>query len=72
MLRQKLVSSTIDEVTFHAKELTVIFKSGNRYRYMDVPIKIYFEICATKKAGTYYGKKIKRKFPGRKLNHYDQ
>lgn len=67
MLRQKLVSSTIEEVTFHAKELTIIFKSGNRYRYFEVPIKFYFEIGATKTAGKYYGKKIKKKFNSRKL-----
>lgn len=67
MLRQKLVSSTIDEVTYHAGELTVVFKSGNRYRYEKVPMKIYFEIGVSKKAGTYYGQKIKGKFLSRKL-----
>lgn len=67
MLRQKLFSSTIDEVTYNSGELTIIFKSDSRYRYFKVPIKFYFEICVSKKAGTYYGNKIKGKFERIKL-----
>ena len=68
MLTQKIVSSTIDHITFHAGEMTVAFKSGNRYRYAEVPIKIYFGMGVSKKPGTYYGTNIKKKFKSRKLN----
>lgn len=70
MPSQALPSSTISNVAYQNNMLTIEFKTGSRYRYSNVPMKQYLEICSSKTPGKYYIDNIKGKFVSKKLTQH--
>lgn len=67
-----VVSSTIksigyDEESEHAKSrLTVIFTSGARYIYADVPLELWERFKEAESVGRFFAREIKPVFPGKR------
>ena len=67
-------SSTIHKVAYDEKEkaLEIEFRSGNVYRYYDVPLRLwkvfqlYIEVEGS--AGTFFNEYIKSQFTSEKIN----
>jgi hypothetical protein len=49
------------------QELTVVFVSGEVYRYKNVPEKVYKDFKAAISKGTFLNRKIKRSFAAEKI-----
>jgi len=58
----KVSSIAIKEIFYKNKNLTILFKSGSKYRYKDVPKKIYSDFVDSKSKGKYFLKKIRNSF----------
>ena len=63
-------SSVIAHISYKIedKALTVVFKSGDVYRYQPVPEKIYKEFKASISKGNYLNRKLKKMFVGKKVS----
>ena len=67
-------SSTIHKVAYNEKEkvLEIEFRTGNVYRYYDVPLRLwkvfqlYIEVEGS--AGTFFNEYIKSQFTSEKIN----
>ena len=69
MPSQAIKSLVIASVSYDSKQLTIYFKSGSRFRYYGVPMKMIMELCKpSTNAGTYYVTQIKKKYAAVKLN----
>ena len=64
MLRIPLDSSTLATVFYAAgiRELEVEFRSGQIYRYSDVPPQAYSELLAAPSKGGYYNFHIRNRY----------
>jgi hypothetical protein len=45
----------------------VTFRSGQIYRYLDIPIRVYRELLAAESKGTYYNFNIRNRFSFQQL-----
>ncbi len=64
MTMTRVESSNIDAVGYFEKErvLLVRFKSGNIYKYFEVPQKIYLELINAESKGIYFNRFVKNAF----------
>jgi hypothetical protein len=62
-------SSTLAAVRYlpSSRELEVTFRSGQIYRYLDIPIRVYRELLAAESKGTYYNFNIRNRFSFQQL-----
>ncbi len=70
MPRIPLASSTLASALYFPKgrELEVEFRSGEIYRYLDVPPQVYTELLAAPSKGNYYNFHIRKRFPFHQLS----
>ena len=70
MRRIPLESSTLASVLYlpKSRELEVEFRSGQIYRYQDVPPQCYRELMAAKSKGAYYNFNIRKRFSFQQLS----
>lgn len=61
-----VVASMHYDAAAHA--LTVVFVSGNVYKYLDVPQKVYEAMKTSGSKGIYLNKHIKGNYPFEKIN----
>lgn len=63
-------SSVVSHISYHLdkQELTVVFVSGDRYRYLNVPEKVYKDFKAATSKGTFLNRKIKPSFEAEKIS----
>ena len=54
----KVQSSTISEINYDGKLLTVIFNNGREYAYEGVPAKIYEDFSKAESKGKYFHENI--------------
>lgn len=67
-----LESSTLASVLYLPahRELQVAFRSGEIYRYLDVPTEVYRELLAAPSKGIYFNSNIRTRFAFRQLNRF--
>jgi len=70
MISQQIKSSFISSVSFDKERLTVEFKGGVRFRYVDVPMKVFTGMIESELPGKYYADNIKGKFRASKLEKH--
>ena len=51
-----------------AEQLDLLFASGRRYRYSDVPLTVARQFVEAPSKGQFYNAAIRDRFPCRKLN----
>ena len=62
-----LVAVGYDEAT---KELRVIFKPGDTYRYLNVPKSVYIELMKAESKGSYLKTHVIDVFPARRVRRF--
>ncbi|HKH46838.1 MAG TPA: KTSC domain-containing protein [Thermoanaerobaculia bacterium] len=64
MRRKPLTSSAIASVGYDPKRgtLEVEFRSGNVYRYLNVPEEVYQDLLQAKSKGRYFGSSIRGQY----------
>jgi hypothetical protein len=64
MERRPVTSSNITEIAYSDDQqiLELLFTSGMRYQYFDVPRRIFEEACAADSIGRYVNANIKGQF----------
>ena len=62
MKLNEVMSSNINAVGYENNNLIVEYKSGTKYKYIDVPKNIYEELLEAESKGRYMNTKIKNKF----------
>ncbi|WP_276091488.1 KTSC domain-containing protein [Pedobacter sp. JY14-1] len=62
-------STVIDKFFYDADRrwLTVIFRSGKTYRYIDVPQDVYLSLGASISKGRYFNRKIRNVYSYKSL-----
>jgi hypothetical protein len=70
MQRVPLESSTLASALYlcESRELELEFRSGQVYRYSDVPPQAYNELLSAESKGGYYNFKIRNRFFFQQLN----
>lgn len=70
--RIPLQSSTLASVLYRPthRQLELEFRSGEIYRYLDVPPHAYNELLAAPSKGFYFNSKIRKQFTFHQLNHF--
>jgi hypothetical protein len=70
--RSFLKSSTLASVLYFPahRELEVAFRSGEIYRYLDVPTEAYSELLAAPSKGICFNSNIRTRFAFRLLNRF--
>ena len=58
----KVQSSTISEINYDGKLLTVIFNNGREYAYEGVSAKIYEDFSKAKSKGKYFHENINYRY----------
>ena len=58
----KVQSSTISEINYDGKLLTVIFNNGREYAYEGVPAKIYEDFSKAESKGKYFHENINYRY----------
>ena len=58
----KVQSSTISEINYDGKLLTVIFNNGREYTYEGVPAKIYEDFSKAESKGKYFHENINYRY----------
>ena len=58
----KVQSSTISEINYDGKLLTVTFNNGREYTYEGVPVKIYEDFSKAESKGKYFHKNINYRY----------
>jgi hypothetical protein len=68
MRRKPIQSSAIASLGYDTKRemLEVEFRSGNVYRYLDVPEEVYQDLLQAKSKGRYFGENIRGRFTSTK------
>lgn len=61
-----LVAVGYDEKT---SEMRVIFKTGDTYRYLNVPEAVYSELLKAESKGAYMKARVIDHFPARRISH---
>ncbi len=72
MISHQIKSRFIKSVSFAKERLTVEFKGGSRFRYVDVPMKVFTGMCESELPGKYYTDNIKGKFKASKLEKHQE
>ncbi|NTE01222.1 KTSC domain-containing protein [Agrobacterium tumefaciens] len=64
-------SSVINSFSYHAesKILTIIFVSGYKYHYINVPQTVFNSFKSATSKGRYFNERIKNKFRFKKVQH---
>ena len=70
--RIPLESSTPASVLYLPKhrQLELEFRSGEIYRYLDVPPQVYSELLAAPSKGIYFNSNIRKQFPFHQLSRF--
>ena len=58
----KVQSSTISEINYDGKLLTITFNNGSEYVYEDVPAKIYEDFSKAESKGKYFHENINHRY----------
>ena len=58
----KVQSSTIDEVLYDGKDMTITFTSGSTYVYSNVPNEVYTDFVNADSKGRYFHNNIKESY----------
>lgn len=60
----KVVSSNINDIAYdpQSRVMSVTFRDGSTYQYLDVPIGVYERFIASDSKGGYFAGRIKGKF----------
>lgn len=66
----KVTSSNIDTVGYDndTRQLQVTFKSGDTYRYQDVPVSTFASLLTAKSRGSFFAKNVAKKFTPMKVS----
>lgn len=66
----KVNSSDINAVDYdyQRKTLTILFHSGGKYEYYNVPLNVYNSLLSAESKGRYFDKFIKHYYQYRKIN----
>lgn len=69
-MRWQQVESTVIAAAGYSserKQLDIVFRTGHRYRYFLVPEDVFEALLAADSAGRFFQRKIRDRFPARKL-----
>lgn len=61
-------SSNLDHADYNpaANEMTVTFKSGDKYTYTGVPAHVYYQMKSAPSAGSYFHRAVRNRYSFRK------